>query len=135
MLLNKDIAVLEKKLNVNESGLPDRKSMMTLLSESTKEYSSTSRPNVSKKINENPKRPVLKDHGINFPTSTCCNKCSDGPSTLKLQSLTCEKDAKIDDFALAVSLQNEECKEYKEKQDHYEAASSLMEMFNANVTS
>ena len=59
MLLNKDVAVLEKKLTVNESGLPNRKSMMTLLSESTKDYSSTGRPNMSKKINENPKRPAL----------------------------------------------------------------------------
>ena len=133
MLLNKDVAVLEKKLNVNESGLPDRKSMMTLLSESTKECSSTGRPNMSKKFNENPKRPALEDHGIKFPTSTCSSARSAGPSTSKLRSLTCEMHGKIDDFALTVSLQNEECNEYKEKQVQYEAASSLMAMFNSNL--
>ena len=125
MLLNKDVAVLEKKLNINESGLPDRKSMMTLLSESTKEYSSTGRPDVSKKSNENPKRPVLENHGIKFPASAC----SPGPAT---STLKCEMDGKIDDFGLAVSLQNEECNEYKDKQIQYEAASSLMEMFNTS---
>ena len=100
MLPNKDVVVLEKKLNINERGLPDRKSMMTLLSESTKEYSSTSHPDLSKKSNENPKRPVLENHGIKFPAS----KCRSAKSTLM-----CEMDGKIDDFALAVSLQNEEC--------------------------
>ena len=119
MLLNKDVAVLEKKLNINECGLPDRKSMMTLLSESTKEYSSTSHP----------KRPVLENHGIKFPASKCSSACSAGPAT---STLTCEMDGKIDDFALAVSLQNEECNECKDKQIQYEAASSLMEMFNAS---
>lgn len=135
MLLNKDIAILENKLNVSETGLPDRKSMMTLLSNSTKEYSLTGRPNVSKKINENPKRLVLEDHGIKFPTSTHPSTCSAGSSTSTFQLSTCEKDVEIGDFALAVSLQNEECNDYKDQQDHYEAASSLMEMFNTNGTS
>lgn len=118
MLLNKDIAILENKLNVSETGLPDRKSMMTLLSNSTKEYSLTGRPNVSK-----------------FPTSTHPSTCSAGSSTSTFQLSTCEKDVEIGDFALAVSLQNEECNDYKDQQDHYEAASSLMEMFNTNGTS
>lgn len=39
MLLNKDVAILEKKLHVNKAGLPDRKSMMRMLQESTKEFS------------------------------------------------------------------------------------------------
>ena len=56
MLLNKDVAILEKKLHVNKAGLPNRKSMMRMLQESTKEFLFFGNTTTSKKKeNENPK--------------------------------------------------------------------------------
>lgn len=130
MQLNKDVAILERQLTVKDVGLPDRRSMMTLLKNTMEE--SLLNGSLTKKNNENPKRPALEAHGIKFPkenfacssTSTLTSKSSSKPSPFEVNT-------EISDFALAVSLQNKECNEYKDKQEQYEAASCLMDMFNS----
>lgn len=130
MLLNKDVALLEKKINIKEYGLPDRRSIMTLLNNAIEENSLPQRSNLTRNIhdNENPKRRALEDHGIQFPRARGSLASS---STSTSQSATSDiENPELGDFALAVSLQNEECQEYNDKQQMYEAASSLMDMSN-----
>ena len=134
MLLNKDVAILEKKLHVNKAGLPDRKSMMRMLQESTKEFSFFGNTTTSKKKeNENPKRPTLEAHGINFPTSATNTDASVGTtsstsSRISMQDQGEEYDiSEMDDFSLAISLQNQEL-------NQYEAASALVKMHGPKGT-